>query len=270
MRYTLPGAAKKMISAIVLDIEGTICPISFVKDVLFPFARSKIDSIVAHDLQKARKLGTSTFPFPNYLSDYDLVQLISKSFPIEDQKSPEAFLDAVHTLMDNDVKASYLKELQGYLWQFGYKSGEIQSPLYPDAVAAIRNWNGHAHANSSSASSSLPIKVYIYSSGSVEAQKLMFEHSDHGNLLSEFSGYFDTVNAGSKLESSSYDTIASQIKTLPSEILFLTDNTKEIDAATAAGWNCRLAIRPGNAPVTDPKYTATAVDNFASIDLSQF
>ena len=43
--------------------------------------------------------------------------------------------------------------------------------VYPDVPGALRTWKG------------LHTPVYIYSSGSVEAQKLLFGYSEAGNLL---------------------------------------------------------------------------------------
>ena len=69
------------------------------------------------------------------------------------------------------------------------------------------------------------IPIYIYSSGSIEAQQLLFENSVDGNLLDLFNGYFDTLSGG-KCESESYITISAKIGFDPSDILFLSDNYK--------------------------------------------
>ena len=63
------------------------------------------------------------------------------------------------------------------------------------------------------------VKLYVYSSGSVEAQKLLFGHSDAGDLQPLFSGYFDT-HVGAKRETASYRNIAQAIGIAPDELLF--------------------------------------------------
>lgn len=65
-------------------------------------------------------------------------------------------------------------------------------------------------------------KVYIYSSGSEAAQKLLFGHSEAGDLLPKLSGHFDT-KVGPKQEANSYETIAKEIGVAANEVLFLTD-----------------------------------------------
>lgn len=143
--------------------------------------------------------------------------------------------------MSRDVKASYLKALQGYLWESGYKSGEIKAPLFPDVAPKIKSWAKNGH------------HIVIYSSGSVPAQKLLFRHTnaDPADLTPLITDYFDTVNAGPKTEAWSYEKITStyELSDAPSSWLFLSDNVKEVDAAKAAGLQSFVVQRPGNAPL---------------------
>ncbi len=76
------------------------------------------------------------------------------------------------------MKSRGLKLLQGLVWAGGYASGEIQGFVYSDVVDALKRWHD----------SNVP--VYIYSSGSVDAQKQLFGHSNYGDLLSVRSLYF--------------------------------------------------------------------------------
>jgi enolase-phosphatase E1 len=124
--------------------------------------------------------------------------------------------------MDEDRKITPLKALQGLVWQQGFDSGALRAPVYEDAVRALRRWREQG------------LKLYVYSSGSVAAQRLLFSHTERGDLTPLFSGYFDTTT-GSKLEAESYRTIARSID-LPAETtLFLSDHPGEIEAARDAG-----------------------------------
>ncbi|KAJ2388781.1 Enolase-phosphatase E1 [Coemansia sp. RSA 2603] len=109
--------------------------------------------------------------------------------------------------------------------------------MFDDAVQAIKKW-------------STDRKIYIYSSGSVEAQKLIFGYSDHGDLLSYISGHYDT-NIGSKQESQSYTKIAEDIGISPNRIMFISDNENEIRAADQAGFQTVVSVRPGNLALTE-------------------
>ncbi|EFX62405.1 hypothetical protein DAPPUDRAFT_68011, partial [Daphnia pulex] len=140
--------------------------------------------------------------------------------------------------MDQDRKMTALKQLQGHMWREGYSSGEIQGHLYEDVEEALKLWTSSGK------------KVYIYSSGSVEAQKLLFQHSVAGNLLQYFSGHFDT-KIGLKIESASYQEISKSIAVAPDKILFLTDLPAEAIAANEAGVQVKLLVRPGNAPLNE-------------------
>ncbi|KAI0392580.1 HAD-like domain-containing protein [Xylariaceae sp. FL0594] len=144
--------------------------------------------------------------------------------------------------MAQDVKASYLKSLQGYLWEEGYASGDLKAPLFPDVAAKLSTWHKNGR------------KIMIYSSGSVPAQKLLFGHTnaEPSDLTPLISGWFDTVNAGLKTETKSYQKIMDSHPEIPADQwLFLSDNTKEVDAAIAAGMQSMVVQRPGNADLPD-------------------
>jgi enolase-phosphatase E1 len=198
------------VKAILTDIEGTTSSIAFVAEVLFPYARARLaDYVAAHPLETAPILAEVAATEPG---------------------------DPVATLLrwiDEDRKATPLKTLQGMIWTDGYASGAFTGHVYPDAVAGLRRW--HAAG----------IALYVFSSGSVPAQKLLFGHSEAGDLTPLFSGFFDTTT-GPKREASSYAKIAGAIGLPPGEVLFLSDTPEEIAAARGAGINARLIDRSGD------------------------
>jgi enolase-phosphatase E1 len=98
------------------------------------------------------------------------------------------------------------------------------------------------------------IPIVIYSSGSVPAQKLLFQYtnsSPEADLRPLISGYFDTVSAGMKTERGSYEKIAATRGENVGKWLFLSDNVKEVDAAKEAGMESFVVAREGNAPLSD-------------------
>lgn len=194
--------------AILLDIEGTTSSIAFVTERLFPYARRNLIAYVAGHIDEVRPI---------------LAQV-----PGED---PVAIL---FRWMDEDRKETPLKTLQGLIWAEGYASGELDGHVYPDTPEAIRRWSGRG------------IGVHIYSSGSVEAQKLIFGHSVAGDLTPLLGRYFDT-NIGPKREPDSYRRIAAALDLPPEEMLFVSDVQAEIDAARAAGMAATLIDREGGA-----------------------
>lgn len=183
-------------------------------------------------------------------------------FPAEYRDSQEALQAHVVDLMSRDVKIAYLKNLQGYLWEEGYRTGDIKAPLFPDVADVLSKWHGKG------------IKLIVYSSGSVPAQKLLFRHTNaessgmSGDLTWLISDWFDTTNAGLKTESSSYETIASKHKEYPIDrFLFLSDNVKEVEAAITAGMRSVVVQRPGNADLSPEVYeNHDVVETFKSIE----
>ncbi|WP_286975880.1 acireductone synthase [Pseudomonas sp.] len=205
------------VKAILTDIEGTTSAVSFVFDVLFPYAVEHLPAFVlehAHEPQVAQLL--------------DAVR--------EDSAEPEAdtirVIEILLQWIADDRKATPLKALQGMIWQQGYANGQLKGHVYPDAVEALKRWKQQGYA------------LYVYSSGSIQAQKLIFGCSDAGDLSPLFSGYFDTTS-GPKREVGSYQRIAEAIG-LPAEaIVFLSDVVEELDAAQQAGMQTIGLVREG-------------------------
>jgi enolase-phosphatase E1 len=152
---------------------------------------------------------------------------------------PEPKLETLFGWMDRDEKITALKTIQGILWDEGYRSGTLQAEIYDDVAPALRRW---ARAG---------VRLYVYSSGSVPAQKLLFGHTQAGDLTALFQSYFDT-RIGPKRERASYEAIAKGIGLPGAEILFLSDVEAELDAAAAAGLQtCQLVrANDGTAPGT--------------------
>ncbi|KAF2767311.1 2,3-diketo-5-methylthio-1-phosphopentane phosphatase [Teratosphaeria nubilosa] len=266
---------------VLLDIEGTVCPISFVKDTLFPYAIKALPDVLASKW------------------DDEAFKPYRDAFPEEHRKDPNSLQAHAEDLTKRDVKIAYHKNLQGFLWEEGYRSEAYSTPLFTDVAPRLKQWKETG------------VQLAIYSSGSIFAQRLLFEHvsvdeslaskkrtatqaaaqseekpeepsskrtrttsssagqtEDESSKLSDennvdtvhepvqdltllMSGWFDTTNAGLKSEAASYKKIVETLKWPPSQTLFLSDNVKEIDAATEAGLKAVLVDRPGNAPVSN-------------------
>jgi enolase-phosphatase E1 len=216
-----------MIKAIITDIEGTTTPISFVRDVLFPYALPRLRPYLEQHPEQAEMLRQEILF--HVKQSFDFNQMI---FILEDWAK-------------RDQKIAPLKTLQGWIWEEGYRTGQYTAPVYTDVPPALSLWQKQG------------IPVYVYSSGSVAAQKLLFAHTDHGDLTAYFSGFYDTL-IGNKTESSSYLNIASAINQQPADILFLSDMQAEIQAAEQAGLQAVQVIRPGTLPAFPHTITSFA------------
>jgi enolase-phosphatase E1 len=108
------------------------------------------------------------------------------------------------------------------------------------------------------------LRVAIFSSGSVLAQRLLFAHTEAGDLTPLIDGYFDTTT-GSKTAAESFRRIASELELDPPEILFISDVVAELEAAEAAGIWSLLCVRPGNPaqPETRHRITIRTFDEIA-------
>ena len=234
------------VKLILTDIEGTTSSISFVKDVLFPYAAQHLPDYVRSHLQDAQ--------VQQQLAQ--TAQLAAAEGIDVDATDHEALIALLLQWIAADRKVTPLKALQGLIWEAGYKNRDYAAHMYADATEYLQRW----HASG--------IPLYVYSSGSVQAQKLFFGYSQDGDLLPLFSGHFDTL-VGAKREADSYRTILAELQKQhdiqAADVLFLSDIAEELDAARAAGlqtcWLVRDAALPQN-----PAHPA--VNSFAAIELN--
>lgn len=235
------------IKLILTDIEGTTSSISFVKDVLFPYAEKHLpayvkqhlnDDVVKDALQQTAELAVN-----------DGVEI--------NTENTDELIEQLLAWITEDRKATPLKTLQGLIWKTGYENGDYQAHMYPDATEYLKKWH------------SKDVPLYVYSSGSVNAQKLFFRYSQDGDLLPLFSGHFDT-QVGGKRDAQSYLNILNELKKKhtelsASDILFLSDIKEELDAAKEVNMQTVWLVREHNLP---KKSAHQVVDNFGQIELS--
>ncbi|MBC3362490.1 acireductone synthase [Pseudomonas sp. SWRI154] len=225
------------IKAILTDIEGTTSAVSFVFDVLFPYAAEHLPDFVR---QNAARVDVA--------EQLDAVRRDSG----EGHADTERVIAILLGWIAEDRKATPLKALQGMVWEQGYQAGQLKGHVYPDAVQALKNWHQQGY------------RLFVYSSGSIQAQKLIFGCSEAGDLSPLFSGYFDTTS-GPKRDVQSYQRISVAVGVAPGEILFLSDIVEELDAARDAGMaTCGLAREGGELVGHE------TVESFARIDPASF
>jgi enolase-phosphatase E1 len=203
-----------MIQCIITDIEGTTTPLSFVKEVLFPFALPRIKPyIMTHQC-------------------HDIIEETRAHLSLD--ASVDACIHQLEMWAKADVKISPLKKLQGRIWAEGYKTKAYTAPIYDDVLPALTAWKDAKKI------------LGIYSSGSIMAQHLLWEHTTQGNIRPLFTHFFDT-SIGAKIEPSSYERIATTVGILPQNILFLSDALPELTAAKEAGYTV-IGLCRDNAP----------------------
>jgi enolase-phosphatase E1 len=214
------------IAAVLLDIEGTTTPMAFVHEVLFPFARTAMPDFLAR-----------------HGADAEVAAALAEVRRLAPGREPA---DVLTHWMDQDAKVTPLKTLQGLIWRQGYADGVLHGRLYPDVAPNLRRW------------SVAGLRLAVFSSGSSEAQRLLFTHSPDGDLSGLFSGFFDT-RVGSKREAESYDRLAIALGLPAAELLFLSDVEAELDAAAAAGLRTCQLVRAADRTEPSDRH-ATAAD----------
>ena len=229
----------------LLDVEGTTSPVSLVSEQLFPYARRHMEVFLrAHDRKVVVQADLAM------LYEENQMEADPAAPRIEDGANVDQAMAYLLWLMDRDRKSTALKSLQGKVWKDGYEAGELVGTVFPDVADALARWSAKG-------------RVAIYSSGSVEAQKLIFGHSSAGDLTPLISDYFDT-RVGPKTSAASYAAIAAAMGVAAGDMLFVSDVLRELNPAREAGCETRLVLREGNAPVADAE-GYLAIRSFAEI-----
>ena len=228
-------------ATVVLDIEGTTGAAGYVHGELYDYARPRLGPwIDAHR------------------DDPDVATAVAQTKAdagLPEDAGSHAVVAALHSWMNDDVKATPLKTLQGQIWAAGYAAGELSSHFFDDVVPQLRAWHGRG------------VHLAVFSSGSVASQVPWFRHAPAGDLTPLIDAYFDTVSAGPKREAPSYDAIAAALGRAPGELLFLSDLPAELHAARAAGWQV-VGVRRAGEPNADADFgDLTVVASFDELDV---
>jgi len=246
----VPLFDETQVRAILLDIEGTTTPIDFVTKTLFPFASRKLDSFLRENATSPEIRGL----IDELRAQHELDERNELKPPAWRDDSEAEWLRSSAAygqwLTARDSKCTPLKALQGKIWEEGYLSGELRGDVYPDVPAAFERWKRQGKI------------ISIYSSGSVLAQQLLFGSVATGDLTPYIRAFFDT-HIGPKAEAESYPKIAAAVSLEPRLFLFVSDATKEVEAARAAGMQALLCQR--DAVSGSAEGTAGAIRNFEDI-----
>lgn len=234
------------VSHVLLDLEGTTCPVSFVASSLFPYAAKHLGAYLNQhgEEQEVQLLVEGATRAWQQDADPEATSL---------RNNPQTSLnDYLQLLIRQDRKLTELKQLQGLIWESGYQSGELVAPLFTDVPGALQRWYQQG------------MVLAVYSSGSVAAQKLLYGHSNAGDLRHLFSHWFDT-RTGPKQEQASYEAITKAMGVKPGHVLFISDAVVECEAADAVGMQFLFSDRPGNAATNVTTNAATSAATFAKI-----
>jgi enolase-phosphatase E1 len=223
-----------MVRAIIMDIEGTTTPIRFVREVLFPYSAAAMRPFLE------RHGGDAAVR--------ELLADVVREAGLDTGSSLDACVRTLEQWIAADRKITALKALQGHIWRDGYERGAFTAPVYPDVPRQLARW--HAAG----------IRLYVYSSGSVDAQRLLFGHTDQGDLTPLFDGWFDT-RTGPKNDPDAYRAICATIDVPPGDCLFLSDAPAELDAARAVGLRTLQLLRPGDDATPAQHPNATSFDD---------
>ena len=212
------------LSAVLTDIEGTTTPSSFIQGVLQPFARGAM---------------------PDWTARIDLPEVAGVLAEVRRMVPDQPELTTLLHWSDRDLKLGPLLRLQGMIWEQGYADGDLRGQVFPDVAPHLRAWAAHG------------VRVFTYTSGSIQAQRLIFGHSTDGDLSGLIAGFFDT-RIGAKRDPDTYVRLAIGMNVPTAGVAFLSDVEAELDAATTAGMRACHIVRPGSATAPSERHPVAA------------
>lgn len=216
------------ITHVLLDIEGTTCPVSFVAEVLFPYARTQLGAYLSDRGEEPEVQALIAEVKQCWLDDPS-----PEAIELRQRDGMRDVAPYLEWLIDHDIKLTPLKDLQGRIWEAGYAEGALVAPLFEDVPEALKRWQQDGYV------------LAVYSSGSVPAQHLLYGHTQQGDLRRCFSHWFDT-RTGPKQNTASYTKIAELMQTSSQSVLFISDSLAELEAASSAGMTVLFSDRAGN------------------------
>jgi enolase-phosphatase E1 len=228
-----------VITAIVIDIEGTTSPTSSVREGLYGYTRQHLPQWLADNRGGAA----------------DSVITATRALAGRPNAEAAEVAEILCGWLNSDVKAEPLKTAQGLICAEGFRSGALHGEFFSDVPPALAAWRD------------IGISLYVFSSGSVRNQQDWFAHARGGQLASLISGWFDLTTAGAKREGASYNRIAGAIGLPPDQILLLSDHPDELDAAVSAGWSVLGVARPGEP--NSPRPPHRWINSFPELDPRQ-
>jgi enolase-phosphatase E1 len=211
------------IKHILTDIEGTTSSIRFVKEVLFPYSKKHLLHFLDTHKENAEvkasiaEASVTLFNETGETSSFELVKATLLQWIDDDRKHPA------------------LKHIQGLIWEDGYRNKDFFGHVFSDIPIVFKAWSQGAK------------QISIYSSGSIQAQKLLFSHTQFGDLTTYLTDYFDT-HIGPKKEPESYKKIINKLGVEAEEILFLSDSFDELIAAKAQNISVIELVREERIP----------------------
>ncbi len=216
------------IETIILDIEGTTVPFEFVHSDMFRYVKDH----VGHFLNENHDPYIASLT-DKIIDEYAGTGNFLKNRDSAGNKSVEYMSEVICKLVDRDSKFGPFKELEGMIWKKGFENGTLLAKVYKDACEKMIQWNEKGK------------DIFIYSSGSIQSQKLLFSHTEWGDLTPYISGFFDT-SMGDKKNPDSYSKILDATGKNGENVLFLSDVEEELMAAFESNINVILVNRDGN------------------------
>lgn len=245
--------AKLQAKCVLLDIEGTMSDIRFVYDVMFPYAKKNMEQFLIENWESLPvQDAIRTVAHDARIASID--DWLGSPWQKNKTNAVTKLLEHCQQLMATDSKATGLKTLQGMVWKFGFESGALRAELFPDVLPALEEWKASG------------MNLRIYSSGSVLAQKMFFKFTVLGDISDLFSAHYDTT-IGTKKDAASYTRIAAESQFDPTEIVFVTDVYSEWLAASQAGMQVVVSVRPKNGPLP-ADFTGLTITSFSQLDFS--
>lgn len=212
-------------AVIVLDFLSTAIKAGFIEKGLYAYVRKHGKEVLKQNWGKAEfkeLIGKVRRQVRRDRRTNEAVpEVVDKNASLDQQA--DSIYNSLIWYLDQRKETSAHYKLKFAIYEVGYLEGKLITHVYTDVAENMRAW--HARG----------IMIYIYSNAWVRTQKLFMQKTNHGELDSCITGYFDTSDIGDPTEVGSFKKLIHRIDVPAANILFLTKSIAEGNAAKAAG-----------------------------------
>ncbi|XP_013397492.2 enolase-phosphatase E1 [Lingula anatina] len=224
------------VKVLLLDVEGTTSPISFMKNEVNQYVTENIQEYLTKNWESEELQNVITSLREQAQQDKEAGTEGVVEVKAADDPQEEVIASITENLkwqMSQEKATTAACQLQSQILREAFKMEKMKGKLFDDVVPALKEVATDSR------------QVYLFSTTSMDVQKLLFTYSAQGDNSKCLSGFFDS-KVGAKTEMESYKNIINDIGVKPEETLYVTDMPAEAQAAGKAGIGVFLLNRPEN------------------------
>lgn len=204
-RHSTPLVRVNQPQVVLLDFHGTISERRWEDKVIYPHVKKALTTYVREnwrtDAVQKHIPGLKNESFEQrFRNKYEDAPVIEDSEDGEANGFADQISDFLLWQLSNKKETKDTQAIQRLVWQDGFRSRQILTPIFEDVLPALKQWHDQYNC-----------LIYVLSSVDNATLSLLFENTDRGNLSQYMAGYLGSMRSGEKLISETYRKFYEQL-----------------------------------------------------------